>query len=1099
MKKLYILFIAIFVLSHSYSHAQINFVNKIFQNQDGIYGMGGTMGICLSPDKKNVYVTSQYSLTVFRYDSISGSLNFLTTYKDSVDGFRGLYGAQSVIVSNDNKNVYLVSNGYLSIIDRDASTGYLSFNNLLINNQNGVSGISGGTCIVITKNDKYVLVTSSAGNNVTIFMRDPGTGDLTYVQKISSHVSQPKSLNLSNDNKFLYVISGSNPSIASFGNDTVTGALTFIETITNGQNGVTGLSSCRAFEISPDDKNLYALCNSTIVVFTRNSIDGKLTYLQTMTNNQNGVAGLLNAYAIKLSPDKKNLYASSIGDSSIVTFSRDTTTGLLNYIDTTKIIKYQLGGGTYTSTAMISDNKRIYFTSYWEAAIHIFDRSESTGLISYDSTIKNGENSSVNGLYRAYYTCISPDRKNVYVMTQHDGISVFQRNDTTGNLNYFKAVNCIVNGRDLLNGSKSMVISPDNLIAFASDPNDSAIVIFNRDTVTGDLSYWKLFKNVNIKNSENLILSKDTNFMYVSIGGYGDLVTLKYDKSTCEFTYVDKVNIYSIDNWGGDIMKMEISNDDKYLFAITDASSDALFMFLRNDTTGKLTYKTRYRSNYVYNTGMQILRPFTISNDCKNIYVTSFLDNSIHRFNIENDSMYFVGEITYANTGIAGLKHPTTIQIDKDDKIVYILSSTDNSISVFDRNVNTCDLSFVRTFKEPFNPVDGLDDGNIVSLSSDNRSFYVTSYSESSVAGFKRNFYLGNDMTACYGDTLKLSAGKSYKHYNWSTNDTTSYINVTSSGLYSVTVIDAFGITETDSLNVLFNPLPVVELGIDTEICSGNSTILTIPGNYDQYLWSNGVTNDSLVVSSPGEYILTVIDSNGCSKIDSINIKVNPLPSINITGGQSICSGDTAVIIVNGSSDTYTWDNGMTGDTILVSPVISTTYYVTGTDSNNCSKNSNSMVTVIPAPSTPVLTMNSDTLISNYSLGNQWYLNDTIINGAIGQNYICVLDGEYYVIVTLNGCISDTSNVINVINVGLNEVSENNIFKIYPNPANEKLIIESTQNSIIEILNNLGQTILQQQIQQGKTDFDISGLAKGVYILKLNTIDRTVVKKIVKE
>jgi hypothetical protein len=82
---------------------------------------------------------------------------------------------------------------------------------------------------------------------------------------------------------------------------------------------------------------------------------------------------------------------------------------------------------------------------------------------------------------------------------------------------------------------------------------------------------------------------------------------------------------------------------------------------------------------------------------------------------------------------------------------------------------------------------------------------------------------------------------------------------------------------------------------------------------------------------------------------------------------------------------------------------------------------------------------------------------------------------------------------------GVEEMNENNSISVYPNPSTNGLTIESPQKSTIEILNIQGQTILQQQIQQGKTNIDMSGLSKGVYILRLNSNDKTAVTKIVKE
>jgi photosystem II stability/assembly factor-like uncharacterized protein len=83
---------------------------------------------------------------------------------------------------------------------------------------------------------------------------------------------------------------------------------------------------------------------------------------------------------------------------------------------------------------------------------------------------------------------------------------------------------------------------------------------------------------------------------------------------------------------------------------------------------------------------------------------------------------------------------------------------------------------------------------------------------------------------------------------------------------------------------------------------------------------------------------------------------------------------------------------------------------------------------------------------------------------------------------------------------GINSIAPlNDDINIFPNPASDNITIESSQQAIMEILNIQGQTVLQQQLQQGKTNIDISRLAKGVYILRLNNNDKTAVTKIVKE
>ena len=91
-------------------------------------------------------------------------------------------------------------------------------------------------------------------------------------------------------------------------------------------------------------------------------------------------------------------------------------------------------------------------------------------------------------------------------------------------------------------------------------------------------------------------------------------------------------------------------------------------------------------------------------------------------------------------------------------------------------------------------------------------------------------------------------------------------------------------------------------------------------------------------------------------------------------------------------------------------------------------------------------------------------------------------------------------NFISPITVGIAPQSMlSTVIEAYPNPANDKLTVKSLQKSTIVVINIQGQTILQQTAQQGKTDIDISGLAKGVYILRLCSNDKTAVARIVKE
>jgi hypothetical protein len=86
---------------------------------------------------------------------------------------------------------------------------------------------------------------------------------------------------------------------------------------------------------------------------------------------------------------------------------------------------------------------------------------------------------------------------------------------------------------------------------------------------------------------------------------------------------------------------------------------------------------------------------------------------------------------------------------------------------------------------------------------------------------------------------------------------------------------------------------------------------------------------------------------------------------------------------------------------------------------------------------------------------------------------------------------------------GINNINnENNLLRVYPNPANERIIIESGQLSdqgAITITNGQGQVILSREIEGFKTEIQIKSLSSGVYFVRLVTDKGTSIAKFVKE
>ncbi len=137
-----------------------------------------------------------------------------------------------------------------------------------------------------------------------------------------------------------------------------------------------------------------------------------------------------------------------------------------------------------------------------------------------------------------------------------------------------------------------------------------------------------------------------------------------------------------------------------------------------------------------------------------------------------------------------------------------------------------------------------------------------------------------------------------------------------------------------------------------TAICPGNSATLSATGALS-YTWNpGGVVASSIVVNplTTTLYTVTGINAVGCTSTLGVNLIVNPIPNLTITpASPSICIGNTANLIASGATS-YTWNpGGLTTAAVLVSPLVSTTYTIIGSN-GTCTNSTTSLLTVVPIP-----------------------------------------------------------------------------------------------------------------------------------------------------
>lgn len=195
--------------------------------------------------------------------------------------------------------------------------------------------------------------------------------------------------------------------------------------------------------------------------------------------------------------------------------------------------------------------------------------------------------------------------------------------------------------------------------------------------------------------------------------------------------------------------------------------------------------------------------------------------------------------------------------------------------------------------------------------------------------------YLGNDTSFCEGAKVILDAGAGFASYQWSNSNSVQQQTITAAGNYSVIGTTAQGCRSYDTLKVLqVYPNPVVTLADKPGICEGQSVKLDA-GNFASYLWNNGSYSQTINVTVPGQYYVTVKDVRGCEGSDTTLVPVIlPAPAGFLPVDTSICQYGTIQLKSIRSYNSYLWSTNQTGNSITISK--SGQYWLEVTDKDQC-------------------------------------------------------------------------------------------------------------------------------------------------------------------
>ncbi|MFC1927696.1 hypothetical protein ACFLW7_03875 [Chloroflexota bacterium] len=307
----------------------------------------------------------------------------------------------------------------------------------------------------------------------------------------------------------------------------------------------------------------------------------------------------------------------------------------------------------------------------------------------------------------------------------------------------------------------------------------------------------------------------------------------------------------------------------------------------------------------------------------------------------------------------------------------------------------------------------------------------------------------------CEGGSIQLSGGPNgMSSYSWTgpggwtsslQNPSRAGATTAMAGSYTLTVTDSNGCADDESTSVTVNAKPIATASSNSAVCEGSTIVLSGgPGGMTSYSWTGpdgfssslqNPTIPSATSSNAGTYYLTVTDGGCTSDPANTVVTVNAKPTATASSNSPICEGGTIQLSggPNGMNS-YSWTGPGGWTSSLQNPsragattAMAGTYTLTVTDSNGCTDDESTSVTVNAKP-TATASSNSpicegSTIVLSGGPGGMTSYSWTGPNGFSSSlqnptipSATSLNGGTYYLTVTDGGCTSDPASTVVAVN-----------------------------------------------------------------------------------
>jgi|GEM_PF-1067429 len=244
----------------------------------------------------------------------------------------------------------------------------------------------------------------------------------------------------------------------------------------------------------------------------------------------------------------------------------------------------------------------------------------------------------------------------------------------------------------------------------------------------------------------------------------------------------------------------------------------------------------------------------------------------------------------------------------------------------------------------------------------------------------------------------------------------------------------------------------------------------------------------------------------GCADTLGFDITVNPLPVVQLSTLDTVCSNDSAIALTQGSPAGGTYSGPGVVNNMFYPNIAghgNHTISYTYVDTNGCSNIDKEPIHVVLSPPVPVITENGNYLVCNWGFYQyQWYLDGDPIPGANAISHLADQPGFYQVQITnAYGCSSISGNYfLDIVSTTDHFLDKTNI---YPNPSTGIFTLDfaqSVKNGSLTVYDATGRIVMTKKIfNLDDINIDLTERASGTYTLEVVTDDQYLYKQLVLE